>query len=298
VRTFLDCIPCFLRQALDAARLVTTDEGVHLRVLREVLAATSEMDLREPPPVMGQRIHRMIRNSVGQDDPYRQVKRRFNDLALSLYPELRERVEQAADPMATAALLAIAGNVIDFGVGGNLHEGEVLRTVKQALDTGLEGRVDELADAAEKAEDILYIADNAGEIVFDRLLIEQLPLTKLTLAVRGSPVINDACLEDAEAAGLTDMVEVIDNGSDAPGTILQSCSEGFRLRFARADMIIAKGQGNYETLSDADKDIFFLLKAKCPVIADHIGCQVGSLLMRRTARGFGSARRARDLAGP
>ncbi len=298
MRTFLECIPCFLRQALDAARLVTSDESMHLRVLREVLAATSAMDLRESPPVMGQRIHRMIRRLVGQDDPYREIKQRFNGLALSLYPELKDRVEHAADPMEMAVLLAIAGNVIDFGVGGGLQEETVLRTVEEALNTALGGRAEELAGAAKQAKDILYIADNAGEIVFDRLLIEQLPLAKLTLAVRGSPVINDACGEDAEAAGLTDMVEVIDNGSDAPGTILQSCSEGFRLRFARADLIIAKGQGNYETLSDANKDIFFLLKAKCPVIADHIGCEVGSLLLRRRRPGFRSAQGAKHMAGP
>ena len=113
------------------------------------------------------------------------------------------------------------------------------------------------------------------EIVFDRLLIEQLPREKVTLVVRGAPVSNDATMIDAEDTGLTKLLEVIDNGSDAPGTILDDCSHAFRERFDSADLIIAKGQGNYESLSEVEKDIYFLLKAKCPVIARDLGCEVG-----------------------
>ena len=136
-------------------------------------------------------------------------------------------------------------------------------------------------EATEQAEEIFYLTDNAGEIVLDRLLIEQLPYEKVTLVVKGKPVINDATIEDAELAGLPRIVHVIDNGSDGPGTILESCSQSFRDRFTNADLVIAKGQGNYETLSNINKNIFFLLKAKCPVIANHIGCEVGSFVFRR-----------------
>ena len=127
--------------------------------------------------------------------------------------------------------------------------------------------VREFAQAAHKAQDILYLTDNAGEIVFDRLLIEQLPMDRITVAVKGSPIINDATRVDAETVGLTNMVSVIDNGSDAPGTMLEDCSRAFRDRFDRADLVVAKGQGNYETLSEVDKNIVFILKVKCPVIA-------------------------------
>jgi uncharacterized protein with ATP-grasp and redox domains len=136
--------------------------------------------------------------------------------------------------------------------------------------------------AVNDAREILYIADNAGEIVFDRLLIERLPIEKVTVAVKGSPVINDVTMEDALVAGLPRIVEVIDNGSDAPGTILESCSGYFQERFEKADLVIAKGQGNYETLSDIDKNIFFILKAKCPVIARDIGCEVGQMIFQKT----------------
>jgi uncharacterized protein with ATP-grasp and redox domains len=139
--------------------------------------------------------------------------------------------------------------------------------------------VEQLRSDAECAQNILYLVDNAGEIAFDRLLIEQLPTEKITVVVKGKPVINDATMEDAEFVGLTDIVEVIDNGSDAPGTILETCSQNFRDRFEEADLVIAKGQGNYETLSDLDKNIFFILKAKCPVIARDIGCEIGDMIL-------------------
>jgi uncharacterized protein with ATP-grasp and redox domains len=153
--------------------------------------------------------------------------------------------------------------------------------------------MDAFGEALAEAENILYLADNAGEIVFDRLLIEQLPMEKVVVAVRGLPAINDATIQDAKIAGITELVEVIDNGSDAPATILEDCSERFLDAFNRADLIIAKGQGNYETLSDIDKNIFFLLKAKCPVIAGHIGCEVGELILKRneTYSGFACAGR-------
>ena len=261
MKTFFDCIPCLLRQALDSGRRGTDDEAIHERLLREVLRAAGEMDLRRSPPEMGQYVHRLLRPLPGRSAPYRAVTERFNRVALEIYPQLKAHVEHSANPVETAVRLAIAGNVI-APIGG---------------DVAAFGR------AMSAARDILYLADNAGEIVFDRLLIEQLGPESVTVAVKGFPVINDATMDDAEAAGLTELVEVIDNGSDAPGTILDDCTEAFRRRFDQADLVLAKGQGNYETLSAAERDIFFLLKAKCPVIARDLGCQVGSLLVRRSS---------------
>lgn len=281
MKTYFECIPCLLRQTLEAARLTTDDETIHEQVLRKVLRAVSEMNLRESPPLMAQHIHRLIRQMTGDNDPYRDIKDRFNHFALELYPELKEGIEWSSKPLNTAIRLAIAGNIIDSGVNHYIDETQVHNAIEHALTAPLAGDPEEFREAVSEAKDILYLADNAGEIVFDRLLIEQMPLKKVTLAVKGSPVINDACLVDAQATGIADLVEVIDNGSDAPGTILAECSEGFKRRFENADLIIAKGQGNYETLSDVKKDIFFVLKVKCPVIAKHIGCEVGSLILRR-----------------
>lgn len=282
MRTFLECVPCFVRQALDSARLVTDDETVHEQVLREVLREVGEMDFHSSPPVMGQHMHRLIRRLVADDDPYRNIKDHFNRLALALYPELEKRIEGSRDPLETAVRVAIAGNIIDFGSNCDLEDSRVEEAIESSLVAPLsKSAVEDLRESAGRATSILYLGDNAGEIVFDRLLIEQLPRQKVTYVVRGSPVINDATMSDALATGMTDLVEVIDNGSDAPGTILETCSVAFRRRFEAADLVIAKGQGNYETLSEADKSIFYLLKVKCPVIARHIGCDVDSLAVLR-----------------
>ena len=284
MRTALDCIPCFVRQSLEAARFVTDDPAVHERLLRDVLRRTAEMDLSQCPPVVAQAIHRTLRAMTGVDDPYRAVKDRFNQMALGMLPELEATVREAADPLAMTLRLAIAGNVIDLGVNGRITEDEARLCVRNALNEPFDGDMDAFRRVVDSAQDILYLADNAGEIVLDRLLIEQLPVGCVTLAVRGGPVLNDATMADAQAAGLCDMVEVIDNGSDAPGTVLSDCSEEFRRRFGESDLIIAKGQGNFETLSDEAADTFFLFKVKCSVVADHVGLPVGThVLTRRTA---------------
>ncbi|MDL1964881.1 MAG: ARMT1-like domain-containing protein [Deltaproteobacteria bacterium] len=285
MKTYFECIPCFLRQTLEAARLTTDNETIHEQVLRKVLRAVSEINLQESPPLMAQRIHRLIRQMTGNNDPYRDIKDRFNYFALELYPELKERIKRSHEPLHTAIRLAIAGNIIDSGVNCHINETQVHNAIEHALTAPLAGDIEKFRKAVSEAKDILYLVDNTGEIVFDRLLIEQMPLKKITLVVKGSPILNDACLVDAQVTGIADLVEVIDNGSDAPGTILTECSEGFKQRFENADLIIAKGQGNYETLSDVKKDIFFVLKAKCSVIAKHIGCEVGSLVFLRSASG-------------
>ena len=283
MRIYLDCISCFVRQALDAARLATDDEQIHEEVVRGVLRLASELDVSRSPPAIGQQIHRLIRKLTGNDDPYRKIKSRFNNMGLTLYPELRKRIMNSENPIETAIRLAIAGNIIDFGVDGSVDESDLNRAISESLAADFDRtHLRSFQDATRQAERILYVADNAGEIVFDRLLIEQLPYEKVTVAVKGKPVINDATREDAVVAGLPRIVEVIDNGSDGPGTILETCSQTFRGRFEDADLIIAKGQGNYETLSDTDKNIFFMLKAKCPVIAKDLCCEVGEMILQKS----------------
>ena len=283
MRIFLDCIPCFVRQALYSARLATDDEQIHEQVVREVLRLTADLDMRQSPPAIGQQIHRLIRKLVGHNDPYHVIKKQFNNLALKLYSELRKQIVGSDDQLETSVRLAIAGNIIDFGVKTSLTASDLQETIAQSLNGHFNNnQIQEFRDAVRRAENILYLADNAGEIVFDRLLIERLPIEKITMVVKGKPVINDATMEDANIAGLTRIVEVIDNGSDAPGTILESCCKYFKDRFEKADLIIAKGQGNYETLSEIDKNIFFVLKAKCPVIARDLGCEVGEMILQKS----------------
>ena len=283
MKTYFDCIPCAVRQVLDAVRMVTNDEAVQEKVLRESLGMWQRMDLRQSPPEMAQKIHRFLREVTGVADPYYEVKQRYNRLALDMVPELTRTIEQSAAPFETAVRLAIAGNIIDFGVNSNIEESHVGETVQQSLRDPLDTQaVQQLQEAVAQAKDILYLGDNAGEIVFDRLLIEQMPREKVTFVVRGAPVLNDVLVEDAEMVGLTEMVEVIDNGFDAPGTILDRCSDEFRRRFDEADLVIAKGQGNFESLNDAARSMFFLLRPKCAVLARHLGCDIGRLVVVQT----------------
>ncbi len=282
MKTSIDCIPCFIRQTLDAIRMLTDDASVHEIVVRDMLTRASALDFSSPPPLMGRTIHRLIRDASGNRDPYREIKHQSNLLALNLYPGLKRTIEDAKNPFETAVRLAIAGNIIDFGAGTGVTPELVSRTVEASLTQTIdEAAVIGLHNEIRNARSILYLGDNAGEIVFDRLLIELLPVEKVLFAVRGLPIINDATREDAAEAGIAGWVPVIDNGTDVPGTVPELCSDQFREAFQAADLIVAKGQGNYETLSDTDKNIFFLFKVKCPVIARHSGHKLGDIVITR-----------------
>lgn len=276
MNTHLDCIPCFLRQSLEAARQVTGDALVQEQIVRDVLRMTAELDFRQSPPLVGQAIRRRMREMTGVKDPYQEAKSRFNRLAMDALPDLTATVRRAPDSLLAAAKLAIAANAIDMSVAAALTNAEILEALHGSTDAPFHGDGEAFGKAVAGATDILYLADNAGEIAVDRLLVEQLGPKRVTLAVRGAPVLNDATLSDAYEVGMHELVEVIDNGSDGAGTILTDCSVPFQQRFTRADLIIAKGQGNFETLSGVDGNIFFLFKVKCPVIARHVGLPLGA----------------------
>lgn len=281
MRTFLDCAPCFLRQALEAGRMATCDELLLARIMQRVLREAADFSFDLSPPHMGQRIHRIVREETGDQDPYRAEKLRYNMLCAEIYPQVKKMVARSENPRDSALRLAVAGNVLDFGPPGFNLGTKIGSILEPAL-------LDELAiddrtgfwRATDQAKDILYLGDNAGEIFFDRLLLEHLPRDKVTFVVRGGPAINDITMSDLNDTGLDGLIPVIDNGSDAPGTILEDCSPEFRQRFEAADLIISKGQGNYETLSHMNKHIFYLLKAKCPVLARDLGILEGSLIVK------------------
>jgi len=294
MRTYIDCVPCFVRQALAAARLVSSDEAAHERVLRRVLDAGSRIGFEHSPPYIGREIHRIIREETGSSDPYADIKRHSTEAALELLGATRARVETASDPFDAAVRFAIAGNVMDFALAATWDGTKIGEALDGALSKDLAASdVGELEEAAGTAATILYIGDNAGEIVLDRLLLERLPEGRVKFAVRGSPVINDAVREDAEASGIGQVAEVVDTGSDAPGVILDDCSGEFRELFSLADVVIAKGQGNYESLCDCGREVFFLTQVKCDVIARDTGAPVGGwMCLCRAGRGQLSSQHA------
>ena len=285
MNTSIDCLPCIFRQTLDAVRRVSDDPAVCERLVREVAGWVHTADLSQPPPVLAQQVHRFLRGITQIADPYEEAKANDNRLALSLMPEFRARLAKAQDPLLLAVRLAIAGNLIDRGPKSALGEEEIVRSVRAVEETPFSGDLETFRREVAEARDILYLADNAGEIVLDRLLIEALGPARITVAVRGAPIINDALLADASAAGLPEIVRVITNGSDAPGTVLEECEEAFQKRFAQADVIISKGQGNFETLSSAPRDIWFLFKVKCSVIANLVALPLGTQALLRLHAG-------------
>ena len=279
MNTALECIPCFVRQAAEAVEMCAVDDSRRERLLRRLLHEIADADWAVMPVMIAQRVQRIIRAETGVLDPYRALKDSMNRIALDLLPALIETVRRHAHPHEAVVRLAIAGNLLDAGSKTRLMPEDLPARLNSLWTVPLVGDAEALFDAAQAADSILYLADNAGEIVFDRLLIEALPTRKITVAVRGAPVINDATLADAATAGIPQIARVIANGSDAPGTVVAECSEEFRGMFNRVDLIIAKGQGNYETLSGTGKPIFFLLKVKCPVVARHTGMPLGSHLI-------------------
>ncbi len=284
MKTSLDCLPCLLRQATEAIRLGAKDEKVDVMVVRELLLASTTLDFDQPPPSLSGALQAQLREITGCADPYREAKQRFNRLALELLPPLAAAVARNEDPFGAAVRLAIAGNIIDLGAKSGLTEAEARNVASDALAQPLVGPLAALRRAAQHARRILYLCDNAGEIAFDRVLIEHLPRGVVTVAVRGQAVINDATREDALVAGLPEIAEVIDNGSAMPGTVLADCSPEFCRRFAEADLVIAKGQGNFESLHTAPAPLFCLFRVKCPTVAVHCGHPVGSHVVWRALR--------------
>ncbi|SMD08987.1 hypothetical protein SAMN02746065_13136 [Desulfocicer vacuolatum DSM 3385] len=280
MKIYNDCIPCLVRQSLDAARLAGDDEQMHQRVLKETLTSLTQIDLDQSPPMMAAHTQETIRRVTGDADPYNAIKKQYNGFALELYPELKKKVQASATALETALRLSIAGNIIDFGALSTLDNDKVLKTLDHALTQDVHGDLGALINAMGKARSILWLADNAGEIVCDRLVLELLDKSRVIFAVRGAPVINDATREDARVAGICDMVTVIDNGTAIPGTELKQCSKEFINAYENADLIISKGQGNYETLPHDDHRIYFLFKAKCPVVAREAGCVVGDIVVQ------------------
>jgi len=279
--TTIDCLPCFLRQAVIALKQRPAPKEVQTKIMKEIIAIMQEADLQKPPAYTTTFIHREIRNGLGED-PFSHVKTSYNELAMGLYPELKEKIRRNSDPLRTAARVAIAGNVIDFGIFTTIDmEGSLNRSLEAKI------AVDDFACFREflgSAKSVLYLLDNAGEIAFDRLLIEEILLfnSNICAVVKGSPVLNDATIEDAQQIGLTDVCRIIDNGSDAVGTIFEWTSPEFQEEFNKSDLIVSKGQGNFETLTGTTKEAYFLFQSKCDVVSKELGLSPGSMLLKKS----------------
>ena len=272
----LDCFPCILRHALNVARMAHADESTRRAILAEAMDVLRRAEPTTSPSALCTEMQRIVCRATHTRDPYRETKDRCTRLTLGLYPFMHGLVGASDDPLGIGVRVSAAGNAIDPAMPAGFD----LKTVMQRLLTHSFAidQLPALREAVAAASRILFLADNAGETVCDRVLIEALH-RPVDYAVKGGPVMDDATHADAVAAGIDDVATIVETGSDALGTILSQCAHGFRRRFADAPLIIAKGQANFETLRGEDERVFFLLHTKCAAIAEEIGTPVGSFVL-------------------
>lgn len=284
MNSHLECIPCFIKQSLEAARMATNDESIQTKVLHEVMKHLQTISLTESPPKLSREIHRIIREVTCSKDPYKKVKETSNEMAKKKYSYLKKVVSDSDDPLLMAVKLSIVGNVIDFGTSNRFDLTSMIDTaIKQDIDAN---SYLQFKHTLEQSKTILFLADNAGEIFYDKLLLEELKekQKQITYVVKANPIINDALIEDAKFAGIDRYAKVVscDSGQNlsSPGIILSYASEQFLKLFDSSDMVLSKGQGNYEGLSDVKRNIFFMLVVKCPLVAQDIKADIRKLILK------------------
>ncbi|MDA3907047.1 MAG: ARMT1-like domain-containing protein [Bacteroidales bacterium] len=277
MKTYLDCIPCFMQQALRAGRLATNNEEKIKQLLDDTGDLIKHISMEKTPAEVGEVIYAKIREVTGIYDPYKDIKTKSIAEAKLMIPELKSILDKSENRLITSIRMAIAGNIIDFGMSKKFNLKEDLKRILTQDFAYFDFKAFE--QHLKNAKTILYIADNAGESVFDRILIKEMG-KKTYYAVREVPVINDVISEDAIASGLDEVSEIVSSGSHVPGTILSTCSAEFNQLFKDADLIISKGQGNYEGLSDEKRSVFFMLKAKCHVIAKDLGIKENDIVLK------------------
>ena len=280
MKATLDCIPCFLKQSIEAARMATDDERKQEEVIKQVLSLLRDISFNQTPPEISRDVHSIIRKTLRSSDPYLDVKIKGNEFASKKYKKLKQIIEESNDPLNTAIKLAIIGNVIDFGTEKRFSLDEA---IKKYIDKSLDSKTYSLfKNRLENANKILYLADNTGEIYFDKLLLEELNKLGKSMyyVVKKNPIINDATKEDAESAGINKIAMIIEGDKDSetscPGMVVSNASDEFLELFNNAEMIISKGQGNFEALNSQKREIFFLLMVKCPFVANEIKEPLGN----------------------
>ncbi len=268
------------RQALNTARVATKDTKAHTEILRRLARILPTLDMNRAPAAISKPVYDIVFDVTGIRDPYARSKKETNQAALELLPALEASIHHSKDPLKNAIHLAVAGNIIDLGIGHAFDlKKDVARIMKQpfAIDHTTPFRKE-----LKPGRKLLYLADNCGEIVFDRVLIEQLLTAglKVTVAVKSGPIINDAMREDAEFAGITALCPVIETGSDDIGVGWANASPAFRRQVRGADVILAKGHGNFETCIGKRGNYYFLLKAKCDIVAAELGVRNGDTVFK------------------
>ncbi len=289
MKTYLECIPCFFKQGLNISKVWGIDEKKRKEIIDKIAIVVPSFPLTSSSPEMGKIIQDIITEVLGNNDPYERVKKESNKIGLSIYDKLKEKIDSSQDKLLTGIELSIAGNIIDYGANHNLCiDSEISKILnkKSGFSCSKNFQYEAFKEKLESSDLLLFLGDNAGEIVFDKIFIEEIiklyPYKKIIYAVREAPIINDATMEDAIFVGLDKVVDVISSGSLLPGTLLSQCSKEFVKLFNEADIIISKGQGNFETLSEEKtfSSLFFLLVVKCQVVGRELKSRVGDIILK------------------
>lgn len=281
MKTELECYPCLVKHALGLIQDIDADETQRYAMMSEILRILSTTDTKIPPPQLTRLFYDSMAEVMGDDtlDPYRGKKDLSTATAATLLRQLKESGELLDGSFESKVRLAIAGNILDFSIYGDLSMKEAMNVVREAFVKPLDGAgIAELKRRMDEATNILYLLDNCGEAVFDSVLLEDYR-GKVTLGVRGKAASNDITRVELEASGLGGY-PVVDNGCRMPGVIPSLASEEMRQALSKADLIVAKGQGNFECLNDSGLPIVFLFMAKCPVVVKAIGAEPRSLQVR------------------
>ncbi|NPA62688.1 MAG: DUF89 domain-containing protein [Methanococci archaeon] len=287
-----ECAICIVRQVVEVVKEISRDESEQFKLIKDTMSVITEVYGEDAVPAwMGTVVHRHLKKISGNSDPYKTLKEKANKIALKYLEKVRKMSDEGDDleRLRKKVLAAIAGNVIDFGAYS--VEVDIEKMIEETLNgtLALDNSRELLDDLKNKdVKKVLYICDNAGEIIFDRVLMEEIKKygKEIVAVVKGKPILNDATLEDAKIAKIDEIGRVITTGSDIIGVILEECSSEFIKEFETADIIVAKGMGNYESLTEYEdrikKPIYYILKAKCKPVADHIGVNVGdNVLLKR-----------------
>ena len=272
------CLFCFSRAFEKLLAQHVTEKNEQYKMARKFFGFLSRIDTEQPTPIIAREIHAMIRNYLNEPDPYKQQKEQSNKQAAALIESLKGKLNASDDPVGLSLRYAIAGNIIDYGPGHNFDIEQTISHLEEA-ELGIDHSV-ELIEKINGADKILYLGDNAGEIVFDKLFLETINHPNVTFVTRGAPVINDVTFEEAEEVDMHQVAKVIDNGYDAPSTVLEKSNKAFFDEYQSADLIIAKGQGNFEGLMyEDDPRLWFLLMVKCDVIGSFLGMKKGDIVV-------------------
>ncbi len=288
MRTHRYCVICIFNQLLRVADYLKCDESQKDQILVKALKMAGDVTFKDfTAPEFSALMYRAVTEISGIKDPYYQLRREQNQMVMDRLPEIRERITAAPDRLFTAAYYALLGNIIDYG-GVRLFDAEEVFNPSGNPDIFL-NHYPRFKEQLQRARQVLILGDNAGEAVFDLLLIEEIkafnPGVTVYYGVRSHPAINDVMREDAEYIGIHRQAQVLETGTDCAGTVVGKCSDEFRTIYYDSDIIISKGQGNFETLEGEPESILYVFKVKCDIVANYSSLPLGALIFAYGSHG-------------